>query len=276
MGSDAGVTDAVTTTCATSPEPRGARRALLAEDDETNQLYAISLLERDGWQVDLAGTGREAVALASASAYDVILMDCQVPELDGYEATQEIRRREGATRHTVIVALTAHATRSDRERCSAAGMDAYLAKPFDLASLEDELKLVHGRELADRPGAERTSGSASQRDQAPVFDASRLAVVSGSVREQLPGLFLDGAGRCIADLAAAEAAGDKPTAQRLAHTLKGSAATVGAMRLSVACAELGEALATGPVDTIAARQADLEAAFALTKQLIRPQQRDER
>jgi signal transduction histidine kinase/DNA-binding response OmpR family regulator len=125
-----------------SPVPgplRDHRDILVAEDNRTNQLYAVRLLQKMGYQVDVANHGREAVHLASAHRYRLILMDCQMPELNGYDAAGEIRRIEGLSDRVPIVALTAHALAGERERCLAAGMDDYLAKPFQRPELEKML-----------------------------------------------------------------------------------------------------------------------------------------
>jgi CheY-like chemotaxis protein len=111
-------------------------RILLAEDGLMNQKVAIRLLERRGHQVAVANNGRDAVAMAASQPYDLILMDVQMPEMDGLEATAEIRRHEQTTgEHIPIIAMTAHAMKGDRERCIDAGMDDYIAKPIHSADL---------------------------------------------------------------------------------------------------------------------------------------------
>jgi CheY-like chemotaxis protein len=113
-----------------------ALRILLAEDNPVNQKVAFRALESYGHSVTVAGDGREALTLAGRENFDLILMDIQMPEIDGYEATRAIREREQTTGgHVPIIAMTAHAMKSDQERCLAAGMDGYLAKPVHLKEL---------------------------------------------------------------------------------------------------------------------------------------------
>jgi CheY-like chemotaxis protein len=103
---------------------------LVAEDNPVNQVVALRILERGGFHAEVAANGIEALAMLSARRYDAILMDCQMPQMDGYETTVILRRRENGTRRTPIIALTAHAMKGDRERCLDAGMDDYLSKPI--------------------------------------------------------------------------------------------------------------------------------------------------
>jgi PAS domain S-box-containing protein len=114
------------------------RRVLLVEDNIVNQKVGVALLGKLGCQVEVAANGREALRMTS-QLYDLIFMDCQMPEMDGYETTGEIRKREGAARHTPIIALTAGAMAEDRERCIRAGMDDYLSKPFRVGQLHEML-----------------------------------------------------------------------------------------------------------------------------------------
>ncbi len=123
-------------------------RILLAEDNVVNQKVAAAILKRAGHTVFIAGNGKEALKAWKGQAFDLILMDIQMPEMDGLSATAEIRQDERATgRHIPIIAMTAHAMTGDRERCLAGGMDDYISKPVDAGQL---LKLVsqHGRQLA--------------------------------------------------------------------------------------------------------------------------------
>jgi CheY-like chemotaxis protein len=115
-------------------------RVLVAEDNPVNQRVAVRMLERLGLGADVAADGREAIESFSRQPYAAILMDCQMPELDGFEATARIRAREETGHHTPIVAMTAAAMRGDRERCLAAGMDDYLSKPITIESLQAVLE----------------------------------------------------------------------------------------------------------------------------------------
>ena len=127
------------------PEPR----LLLAEDNPVNQKVACKMLEKLGYRVDVAGNGQEAVAAHARSRYPLIFMDCQMPEVDGFEATALIRKMEGRSSHTPIVAMTANAMQGDRERCLAAGMDDYVAKPIRIKDLQAVLDTwLHKRNQA--------------------------------------------------------------------------------------------------------------------------------
>ncbi len=120
--------------------PDLSARILLVEDNMVNQKVAKRMFEKLGCQIDVANNGLEAVAMIEADSYDIVFMDCQMPEMDGYEATRTIRRRTGANSHVPVVAMTANAMKGDREKCLDAGMDDYIAKPVSVAELRNVLK----------------------------------------------------------------------------------------------------------------------------------------
>ncbi len=113
---------------------------LVVEDNPVNQRMAVRMLEKMGCRVDVAANGAEALKKAAQSLYDLIFMDCQMPEMDGYEATAEIRRCEGHSKHTLIIAMTAHTMQGDREKCLQAGMDDFLPKPVKKETLSEILQ----------------------------------------------------------------------------------------------------------------------------------------
>jgi signal transduction histidine kinase/CheY-like chemotaxis protein len=121
-------------------------RILLAEDNAINQLLATRMLEKQGYSVTLANNGKEALSALERENFEVVLMDVQMPEMDGFEATAAIRRRENATagQHQIVIAMTAHAIAGDRERCLKAGMDGYVSKPFHIADLLKEIEALTG------------------------------------------------------------------------------------------------------------------------------------
>jgi len=120
----------------TDTHPALARRVLVVDDNLVNRVVAVGLLQKRGMEVEVAVNGREALEMHDRSTYDAIFMDCQMPELDGYDTTREIRRREGTDRHTPIIAMTASTMPGDHERCLAAGMDHYTGKPIKSAALD--------------------------------------------------------------------------------------------------------------------------------------------
>jgi len=147
-------------------------RVLVAEDNVVNQKVAERMLDRLGLRADMAANGREAVRMFELLPYDLVFMDCQMPEMDGYEASREIRRREGPGRHVPIIAMTADAMAGCREQCLEAGMDDFIAKPVAMEALFEALRRwvpvkepAPGRpesqsNPAETPGAARLSGTA--------------------------------------------------------------------------------------------------------------------
>jgi len=153
-------------------------RILLAEDNPTNQLFAQEVILRQGWRCDIANNGLEAVEAVGRVAYDVVLMDCQMPEMDGYEATREIRKQERSgllTGYLPIIALTANALKEDRDRCLEAGMDNYLTKPFKPQALRDLLVgLFSGKRSPDQDLQTRAADSTTETQTAASIDSKQF------------------------------------------------------------------------------------------------------
>ncbi len=225
------------------PSARGAecrRHILLAEDNEVNQKLAVRLLEKQGHYVTVAGNGREALVALAAAPFDVVLMDVQMPEMDGFEATALIRQaEEGTGRHLPIVAMTAHAMKGDRERCLRAGMDGYVSKPIlpgELFEAIDRLILPADR---DGPAAPSTPPLSEVLDRAEVLD--RVGG-DGELLKELVRVFLDSWPRQLAELRAALERRDVRALGRAAHTLKGTVGTLGARAAFTAAQSLEAAV----------------------------------
>jgi CheY-like chemotaxis protein len=260
-----------------SPVP-GARRKrlLLAEDNDTNRSLVLRSLEPLGAAIDSVRTGRAALEAALATEYDVILMDCQMPELDGFEAAAAIRQGERPGRRVPIVALTANALYGDRERCLAAGMDDYLPKPFSVAELRHKVRLWMLPEpvplTVAAPSPALVISEAAPEGSSAAIDARRLhelATHGGrSLVEELAAIFVADARRRLSDLLAAIRAGDAPDLRRAAHALKGASGNVGATRLCELAASLEHA---DPLSASAAASASaLESELARVEQALGP------
>ena len=245
-------------------------RLLLAEDNAINQKVAVAMLSGAGYRVDTVLDGRAAVQAAAAHHYDAILMDCQMPEMNGYEATAAIRAREGPDRHTPIIAMTAGARRQDRDRCLAEGMDAYVSKPVSKEAL---LALI-ARWL---PRGERAAVPlrAGRRSTDPVidsavFDELRAADDPGqsTFLVEIVEQFVTDATAGLALLRAALASNDVDAVGRLAHSLKGSSGQLGGVRLASSCSRLETAAADGRLDEAGGDLDDVELEFEEMRRLL--------
>ena len=217
---------------------RGAR-LLLVEDNRVNQELALDILGRAGIRVDVASHGAEALAMLARRTYDGVLMDCQMPVMDGFEATRQIRR-QAALADLPVLAMTANAMAGDRERCLAAGMNDHIAKPFDVDQL---FRTLQRWIRVDHP----------QQEPAPAAEGDAgLPTIAGlqleAARQRLGGdtallyrllrRFGETQADAITRIRQALQAGERETAMRSAHTLKGLAGTIGAPTLALAAAEL--------------------------------------
>jgi CheY-like chemotaxis protein/HPt (histidine-containing phosphotransfer) domain-containing protein len=206
-------------------------RILLAEDNPVNQKVALRLLERLGYSPVLASDGLAALAMASAERFDVVLLDVQMPGLDGFEVARELRRRRSDAARPRIVAMTAHAMAGDRERCLAAGMDEYIAKPVRL----DVLASVLGRVVA--PSTERSALPPGPVD-AEIFERFRESMGDDDGARDIVSDCIDAVERGAQELCAAWVAGEDEVAERAAHDLKSTALMVGAIALAQMAREI--------------------------------------
>jgi two-component system, sensor histidine kinase and response regulator len=212
---------------------------LLVEDNKMNQLVASKMLAKLGFRFDIANHGGEAVAALRSGSYDAVLMDCQMPEMDGYEATAEIRRVEGAARHTPIIAMTAAAMEGDREKCLAAGMDDYITKPVRPEAIGAALERWIARPASD----EAVDATATVPSDAPL-DLSQIEMLrslddgAGAVLAEIIDQYLVQTEQGRGELLRVVAEGDPHALERAAHALKGASANIGAAGLAAVCAEL--------------------------------------
>jgi CheY-like chemotaxis protein/HPt (histidine-containing phosphotransfer) domain-containing protein len=222
-------------------------RILIAEDNPTNQAVALAQLEKLGYKADAVANGAEALEALQHGGYDLVLMDCEMPTMDGYEATRRIR--ESSNPHVPIIAVTAHAMSGDRDRCLREGMNDFLSKPVDLQRLAEVLaKWLRG---PDSQGAARTAEEAASEQAVAVFDSEAfLKRLMGDRR--LAGIiikgFLDNLPSQLNNLRKRLAEEDGPGARSQAHALKGSAATVSAGSLRAIALEMEGAAGAGELD----------------------------
>jgi PAS domain S-box-containing protein len=263
------------------PVPAGSRavsshegvRILLAEDNEVNQRVALKQLKKLGYHADAVSNGAQVLAALQRAPYDIILMDCQMPEMDGYEAARRIRQSEnGSWIHLrsspFIVALTANALQGDRERCLAVGMNEYLTKPIQLSDLE---KVLQRALLKINPCARTVESS-------PPNEVLDLNVINGlrELREpgqpdplaELIGVFLRDVRPRLGRIEDALAQQDGTTAAGAAHTLKGSAGNLGARKLALLCGRIEKHAKAGELAEAATLLEAAKSEFAEVEQRL--------
>ncbi len=231
------------------------KRTLVVDDNPTNQLVAARILEKLGFRSDAAANGREALEAVRNRQYDLVLMDCQMPEMDGYEATMEIRGWEGQERRIPIIAMTANALPEDRGKCLAAGMDDYLSKPVDTAKL---IAMLHKWLPVEAAALVLAASEGTASVDAGLIPASApsnmvfnepdfLERVMGDrdLARELMAAFLSDLPVLVAQLGAAVHSGDGKEVRKMAHRLKGSAGNMGGEALSSFAAELEAAARSG-------------------------------
>jgi two-component system, sensor histidine kinase and response regulator len=263
--------------------PAMGAHVLLAEDNAVNAEIAMELLRDMGCTVVRAAHGEDALSHFGRENFDVVLMDCQMPVMDGFEATRQIRQLESARasgagkpmRRTPIVALTANALSGDRDRCIAAGMDDHLGKPFRRAQLRAAVARWLGAPMATAPA----SAARAAPDRSAEVPAATGAIDRASLLERLQiggkprpalvakviGLFLSEAPTMLSDLERALAEGDRSTLARAAHSLRSTGGSVGAMGLSELAGGIEHQARQGDLDAVRASLAALKRQYQLAE-----------
>jgi CheY-like chemotaxis protein len=267
-------------------------RILVAEDHPLNQRVMLRMLARLGYAADAVSNGNEAVAALARNPYDIVLMDCQMPELDGYEATRQIRSGGGRFQTTPIIAVTANAMDGDREKCFASGMSDYISKPVLAHALATTLEKwilpapdpTDAAPAVEQPGIvrivpESQSASAAVSKAAPVdlgnaidptsianlraMDAGDEGFLTGIIQ-----LFLADLVERLAALKVAAATRDGAALKSIAHALKGSCGHFGAARLTELCRKMGQIAAQQPVGEANETFLELEAEAARVRSAL--------
>jgi two-component system, sensor histidine kinase and response regulator len=254
---------------------------LVAEDNPTNQLVIRRLMERLGYAIHLAEHGLEAWERMQVRDYGLLLTDCHMPEMDGYELTERVRNWEkGGLTRIPIVALTADAFSGTAARCRECGMDAFLAKPIDLAQLDATIRRLLPQAVplrrrrvveADAESPVAAPQSEPEDGQLAILDLSPLREIFGSITDEareLLTLFIDTTRPLLTDMDNAVVAGDTAAAREAAHSGKGAGNSAGAYRFGKICAEIEAACTQGEMDRVVARVPAMHAAFADVVQAV--------
>lgn len=248
------------------PHPPRRERILMVEDNLVNQTVAVGMLERLGFHPDVVSNGKQALEALEKRAYDLVLMDCQMPVMNGYDATLELRRREPPGIHTVVVAMTAHAMSGDRERCTEAGMDDYLAKPIDL----DTLRELLSRWLPEGPASEYVAMPDPGGNEVSL-ESERLEVYRQmknpgggfpTMLDKLIHMYVSETAVLLEDFQKYVDGGDLQNLALRAHNLKGSSGTLGANRMKKIADEICTAARAGDPKTLPGLLAFLRREFS--------------
>jgi CheY-like chemotaxis protein len=248
-------------------------KVLVVEDNVVNQQVAYEILNSLGCTAHIAEDGKHALSMHAAGGYDVIFMDCQMPVMDGFEATGELRRIEGDAKHTPIIAMTAHAMMGDRERCLAAGMDDYISKPIDPDGVLNVLKRCLGlnaKSATVKPATEPVTAP-EEEPPVPAVDIKQALWVTGGrvdMLRRLLDVFQSSIPERIAELRKAVEVRNAEEVRRLAHSIKGASASVGATRLNKVSLELEQLARQEKMDEAAAVFEVLASAFEDLKRAL--------
>ncbi len=245
------------------------KRVLLAEDNLTNQQVALAVLKKFGIQADVVSNGAEAVRALGKTAYDLVLMDVQMPVMDGLEAARRIRKpRSAVLNHEIpIIAMTARALKGDREKCLESGMNDYLPKPIEIEGLAEVLHRWLGMEEEAREKREPEEDKALEQDH-EVFDRKALLqrlMNDEELMKTIVGVFLSDMPVQMALLKASLDRGDPSECERLAHSIKGASAGVGGEGFRAAALQMEQASRSGNLNEVKALYPELEMRFEQLK-----------
>jgi two-component system, sensor histidine kinase and response regulator len=245
-------------------KPHKPARVLLVEDNSVNQLVALGQLRKLGHECIIAASGAEALQVVPDGKFDIVLMDCSMPGMDGYETTRRMRQLDGPVRHIPIIAITAHALTGEREKCLAAGMNDYLAKPVSIEQLGAMIKLWTNKTSS---GPTAVAHEVMAEDDRFVLDRERVSSFMAISRTQEG--FLEGLVRAFKQdvpsrldaLRAAAATGDSEDLALAAHALKSSCGSVGARRMYTVAASLEQKVRAGKLEGVNASIEQLAAEY---------------
>jgi CheY-like chemotaxis protein len=256
----------------TSGAPPTKGRILIAEDNPSNQLVATYMLESLGYASEVVPTGAEAVEILSRESFDLVLMDCQMPEMDGFEATQEIRKTEteGGPR-IPIIAMTAYALKGDKKKCLKAGMDDYISKPVTVDILNDKIERMlnqgnensASRDAAEPPSAEGAIDPRVLGELLKLQDETDSDIVG-----ELTAIFLDDSPKRVSAISSAIENNDPEALEHNAHALKGSCTIIGAIGMKNIAYELEKIGQASRLDEAQGVLNRLEDEFVLVKEAL--------
>lgn len=250
-------------------------RALVVEDNEFNQALIERALSQIGCGVVAVSSGMDALSRLAYADFDVVLMDCHMPEMDGFETTRQIRLREKSGQRLPIIAVTAGGTSGMRRNCLAAGMDDYIAKPFSLATLRARVAywITRGRDVHAVPVSAPNTIPVPTREDSMHLDLSRLEELSTeagspSIALELTHIFLEDIVRRVSSLREAAARADQKACLSIAHAVKGACGNFGAVRMAALAAHIEQRGKSYAMSDIPPLAAELEQELATVRDLL--------